>query len=567
MPKGSLDASSQFVDNAFVATSASRENAEAIVKQLIRETGEGHLMAIKVPKGTRVLAPGENALVQEIVLNRKNTYSVLGRTSDDVIRVVLGKVDDVKPTKITVKPTIAVPEFKQAPTSIARWMGREGMDFDEAKAALKEMGLEVKDSTLRTQLNAGKKGLRGAPAKLTAQQDEWLRARIKNPATTKPDLVPPKPKKTAKLTKTGIERTDKPTPKPDVTKARMSPVRITHTGKRTKFTDEIWDFIESKSSKIGGSSTDAEDLVELGRKIEAEAFKRLKSRANIKPGLLDFYKQMEEVEEKIEDAVARLVKYTAEGDAQGMKLASNSLKSLESTRAAALRAFYDDYEEIADVYREVLSEIRDLGGKLNIKNHKNIPVDAKGAKYSKDAIEAVRGEAKSLPSDWIKRLNDNGEFGVYVDGRQNPRGFHRGPWGKFQKDYKTGEWGYSNQRLVVTRAKRYGEKSVGTTKVSKNCSLHELTHGCQDSNMKIRIAEQKFIKYRKKPGEKDKVIYRGTNEIGIKDEFHEHYAGRNYDGVYKEAITVGMEGVFYGKHGIPADRNYAQWVLGCLASL
>jgi serine/threonine protein kinase len=55
-------------------------------------------------------------------------------------------------------------------TAVVRWMGRQGWDFDRAKAALARLGGQIAESTIRIQLRAGAKGERGEPAMLTPEE-------------------------------------------------------------------------------------------------------------------------------------------------------------------------------------------------------------------------------------------------------------------------------------------------------------------------------------------------------------------------------------------------------------
>lgn len=64
--------------------------------------------------------------------------------------------------------------FNHHPTAVLRWMGTDHWDFEEARTAMKNMGIEVSDTTIRIQLRAGKKGERGEPAKLTEQEMKML---------------------------------------------------------------------------------------------------------------------------------------------------------------------------------------------------------------------------------------------------------------------------------------------------------------------------------------------------------------------------------------------------------
>ena len=56
-------------------------------------------------------------------------------------------------------------------------MGKDGFSLAEPKAALKQAGVSKMptDACIRTFLYAGKKGQRGEPAKLTAEQQKALR--------------------------------------------------------------------------------------------------------------------------------------------------------------------------------------------------------------------------------------------------------------------------------------------------------------------------------------------------------------------------------------------------------
>jgi SPP1 gp7 family putative phage head morphogenesis protein len=80
--------------------------------------------------------------------------------------------------------------WNNQPTAVMRWMGKEGWSPEDAKRVLDDMGVDVKMSTVRTQLNAGKKGLRGAPANLTDDQAHILRAKR---AGDKVEVVKPPP--------------------------------------------------------------------------------------------------------------------------------------------------------------------------------------------------------------------------------------------------------------------------------------------------------------------------------------------------------------------------------------
>ena len=62
-------------------------------------------------------------------------------------------------------------------TSVIRWMGKDDFSFAEARGALSKMKVSPMptEACTRTFLYAGKKGERGDPAKLTAEQQRELR--------------------------------------------------------------------------------------------------------------------------------------------------------------------------------------------------------------------------------------------------------------------------------------------------------------------------------------------------------------------------------------------------------
>ena len=66
--------------------------------------------------------------------------------------------------------------FGYTVSAIIRWMGKNGWKFQEAQRVLEQRGLtDVAEGTIRTYLQAGKQGLRGAPAELTYEQEQELK--------------------------------------------------------------------------------------------------------------------------------------------------------------------------------------------------------------------------------------------------------------------------------------------------------------------------------------------------------------------------------------------------------
>ena len=60
--------------------------------------------------------------------------------------------------------------FGKSVTSVLRWMGKQGWEFEDARKAVRSAGCECSDVTIRIQLLAGADGKRGKPARLTKEQ-------------------------------------------------------------------------------------------------------------------------------------------------------------------------------------------------------------------------------------------------------------------------------------------------------------------------------------------------------------------------------------------------------------
>lgn len=59
-------------------------------------------------------------------------------------------------------------------TSVIRWMGKEGWNFDRAFSVLKSLDRLVPEATVRSALSQGKTGKRGKPADLSKKQIQEL---------------------------------------------------------------------------------------------------------------------------------------------------------------------------------------------------------------------------------------------------------------------------------------------------------------------------------------------------------------------------------------------------------
>jgi hypothetical protein len=111
------------------------------------------------------------------------------RSSSKSSRSSKSKSTSKKTTKTKVK-TGAQKVFDHAITAVIRRLGKEGLSFKGIKAALKAAGAKVggttgvKESTIRTQMTAGRNGQRGEPAKLARDQLKKCKAAAKKAEAT-----------------------------------------------------------------------------------------------------------------------------------------------------------------------------------------------------------------------------------------------------------------------------------------------------------------------------------------------------------------------------------------------
>lgn len=101
-------------------------------------------------------------------------------------RIGYGVPPEVPPPKLppkvevpkvdVVMVPISVPSFSEhTATALVRWMGKEAWSFAEARKAADALGLDIMDSTLQTQLSAGRREVDKIPG-LTKEQSDYLNA-------------------------------------------------------------------------------------------------------------------------------------------------------------------------------------------------------------------------------------------------------------------------------------------------------------------------------------------------------------------------------------------------------
>jgi SPP1 gp7 family putative phage head morphogenesis protein len=236
---------------------------------------DGTVLTIKEARGMIPLHPncrcawlpanvGESSKGQK--KTRKDVERSLKKSKKAETRGKKGKksvLDGKKISKRGRKPPVTSPSaphvglFGHSPTGVARWMGREGWTFEDAKRAMMNSGVEIKDSTLRTAMAKGRKGTGSKPTAVTEEQAATLRNRSKAKVEPRPKPDPgpePKPKPTpdpepkpkpepepkpTPPTPTPTPPTPSPTPKPDPVK--IVPIEDSTTSVIRTLSREGWE--------------------------------------------------------------------------------------------------------------------------------------------------------------------------------------------------------------------------------------------------------------------------------------------------------------------------------------
>jgi hypothetical protein len=193
--------------------------------------------------------------------------------------------------------------------------------------------------------------------------------------------------------------------------------------------------------------------------------------------------------------------------------------------------------DVADVVRrEALAEIRPGFGTGKI--------DFGGTR--KTWGQAVDHIAERLPREWVEQ--GNAHFRV-----------------TFKSSRARAHYSASEQYLRVRPA-------------DLSTALHEYGHHMEASIARLRALQDQFLVRRttRSNGVREEPISlrRATginaydaSEMTREDKFTNAYIGKEYGGRHYEVLTMGLEGVFHGRHGIGADEDLQRFILGLLAAV
>lgn len=135
---------------------------------------------------------------------------------------------------------------------------------------------------------------------------------------------------------------------------------------------------------------------------------------------------------------------------------------------------------------------------------------------------------------------------------------------KDQAQYLPREWVDQSSQFSAVRTKAVtgrayyssGDELIQVRRGDRSTALHELGHRMEHMRKSIRDAEAAFYKHRTgdEPLRRLADIHPGQGlrheEVTREDKFTSAYMGKEYGGQFYELLTMGLEGVFHGRHGL-----------------
>ncbi|MFI9845124.1 hypothetical protein ACIHFD_49455 [Nonomuraea sp. NPDC051941] len=204
-----------------------------------------------------------------------------------------------------------------------------------------------------------------------------------------------------------------------------------------------------------------------------------------------------------------------------------------------------------DAAIELLREIRPdgVGGvRIGWKN------PATGQPYTdrSSLLQAMRFAEDAYPTQWLEAFRDRG-------GRQ----------GWSLEKVARGHYNDYYRRIALSEQSER-TRDGGTL---GNVAVHEMGHGMERAVPGLWEAQWALLWSRTSTGEigsrqREQLteIYKGTKETGYKDDFPEHYTGKEYnDGKHFEVFTTTVESLLGGSSYLDDDLRH--WLLGVMAIL
>jgi len=335
------------------------------------------------------------------------------------------------------------------------------------------------------------------------------------PRPVKPREVTPKrkPRPTPKVKKP----ITKPKPPTKITepikpkKPTGPPSQISFSGQQTKEAQEVWD-------KIGG-----------GIKTESQARNVgsiLRKRVQNNPALKKLESEAKEITKELKQLKSKIFNKPA-ASTKDKDRWSELLTKRRDLKPKLSRAK-------TNAVTEELNKVRDFG---------KVKLDLKGVKEFESTIQDA---SKNLPTDWLNNIKDKTSIKL----EKSKRGFFN--------DGITGK--VKQQTSLAIRS----SKDIGV-------AAHELTHAAEQATKlaakkgatSMGDLQKQFVKRRAK-GETKSSIYKGSKELGFKNEFKEHYMGKIIEhGDHAEVLSLAVEDLFHGRELL--DNETMDFALGLLA--
>lgn len=359
---------------------------------------------------------------------------------------------------------------------------------------------------------------------------------------------PPKPRRKVKPPKPKIPKEKPPvikpiTPSPSPVPSPLSkkPTHLGFTGKPTEFSEKVWDV-------IGPDGVVSEAHARQVGKIVREQIENHPAILEVKEDIQKAKIRVAVAEDDVQDLIEEMMAAHEAGDDALYDDLKGKLDEARIVRKDAEDAIKDIQAEgyktaYPQAAKDTLAQVRDVGYSIN-----EFKKNAK-PKFTGGTVKSTEKALENLPTDWVKSIE---------------------------------QWAASGSQVSIGKVKRgyfdqYGRKirTSGTGEKAESTMLHEFAHAVErnhKTNGETRLGrlQREFLERRAKPGEKATAIYKGRKEIGIKDDFLEHYSGKIYGGDdHFEVLTTGIEAVFHHHpdRNYWTDADYMEFILGIIAGL